>query len=73
MTEQNKCPFNRTAGGGTSNNDWWPNQLRVDILRQHSPASSPMGGNFNYAEEFKSLDLNALKKDLSELMTDSKD
>jgi len=73
MTENNKCPFNHTAGGGTSNQDWWPNQLPLDILRQHSYKSSPMDKDFNYAEEFKSLDFAALKKDLHELMTDSKD
>jgi len=69
----NKCPFNHTAGGGTANQDWWPNQLRLDILRQHSSNSSPMDEDFNYAEEFKSLDLEAVKKDLRELMTDSQD
>ncbi|MEQ8417473.1 MAG: catalase/peroxidase HPI [Imperialibacter sp.] len=72
------CPFlngelNQTAGGGTSNRDWWPNQLKVNILRQHSSLSDPMGESFNYAEEFKSLDLKALKKDLTALMTDSQD
>jgi catalase-peroxidase len=72
------CPFlngelNQTAGGGTSNRDWWPNQLKVNILRQHSSLSDPMGEGFNYAEEFKSLDLQALKKDLHALMTDSQD
>ncbi|MEQ8535421.1 MAG: peroxidase family protein, partial [Imperialibacter sp.] len=72
------CPFlngelNQTAGGGTSNSDWWPNQLKVNILRQHSSLSDPMGEDFNYAEEFKSLDLKALKKDLTALMTDSQD
>jgi len=73
MAENNKCPFNHTAGGGTSNRDWWPNQLRLDILRQHSSKSNPMGEDFNYAKEFKSLDLDAVKKDLRELMTASKD
>ncbi|CAD5254940.1 MULTISPECIES: catalase/peroxidase HPI [unclassified Imperialibacter] len=72
------CPFlngelNQTAGGGTANSDWWPNQLKVNILRQHSSLSDPMGEDFNYAEEFKSLDLKALKKDLTALMTDSQD
>ena len=61
------------AGGGTSNRDWWPNQLRLDILHQHSSKSNPMGEDFNYAEEFKSLDLAAVKKDLAALMTDSQD
>ena len=73
MTENNKCPINHTAGGGTSNQDWWPNQLRVDILRQHSSKSNPMGEDFNYAEAFKSLDLDAVKQDLHELMTDSQE
>ena len=73
MTDDSKCPVNHTAGGGTSNRDWWPNQLRLDILRQHSSKSDPMGEDFNYAEEFKSLDLAAVKKDLSALMTDSQE
>ncbi len=72
-----KCPFhngsmkNNVGGGGTKNRDWWPNQLRVHILRQHSSLSSPMDKDFNYAEAFKSLDLEAVKKDLHVLMTDS--
>ncbi|MET0072177.1 MAG: catalase/peroxidase HPI [Candidatus Thiodiazotropha sp.] len=70
---ENKCPFHHTAGGGTSNRDWWPNQLRLDILRQHSSKSDPMGEDFNYAEAFKSLDLKEVKKDLWELMTDSQE
>ncbi|NIT41785.1 MAG: hypothetical protein GTN46_09930, partial [Gammaproteobacteria bacterium] len=70
------CPVtgganNPTAGRGTSNRDWWPNQLNLNILHQHSPKSNPMGEDFNYAEEFKKLDLEALKKDLYALMTDS--
>jgi len=69
----NKCPFNHTAGGGMSNRDWWPNQLRLDILRQHSAKSNPMDEDFNYAEEFKSLDLDSVKRDLHELMTDSQE
>ena len=69
----NKCPMHHTAGGGTSNRDWWPNQLNLDILRQHSTKSNPMGEVFNYAEEFKRLDLDAVKKDLHDLMTDSQD
>jgi len=69
----NKCPFHHTAGGGKSNRDWWPNQLRLEILRQHSSQSDPMDEDFNYAEAFKSLDLDAVKKDLHELMTDSQD
>src|SRR5260370_24539243 len=66
-----KCPFSHTAGGGTSNRDWWPNQLRLDLLHQHSSKSDPMGEDFDYAKEFKSLDFAALKKDLAALMTDS--
>jgi catalase-peroxidase len=73
MTTDTKCPFPHTAGGGTSNRDWWPNQLRLDILHQHSSKSNPMDGDFNYAKEFKSLDYKALKKDLASLMTDSQD
>ena len=61
------------AGSGTSNRDWWPNQLNLNILHQHSSLSNPMGEEFNYAEEFKKLDLEAVKKDLYALMTDSKD
>jgi catalase-peroxidase len=63
----------RITGRGTSNRDWWPNQLRLDILHQHSSKSNPMGEDFNYAEEFKSLDLAAVKKDLAALMIDSQD
>ncbi len=73
MSTESKRSSNHGAGGGTSNRDWWPNQLRLDILHQHSSKSNPMGGDFNYAEEFKSLDLKAVKKDLSELMTRSQD
>ena len=62
-----------TAGGGMSNQDWWPNQLKLDILHQHSSLSNPMDDDFNYAEAFKSLDLKAVKKDLSAVMTDSQD
>nr|WP_295376153.1 catalase/peroxidase HPI [Pseudoxanthomonas sp.] len=69
--ETAKCPFNHSVGGGTSNRDWWPNQLRVDLLHQHSSKSDPMDKDFNYAEAFKSLDYDALKKDLAALMTDS--
>ena len=68
-----KCPFHHTAGGGMSNRDWWPHRLNLDILRQHSSKSNPMGEDFNYAKEFKSLDLEAVKKDLHALMTDSQD
>ncbi|NIN35670.1 MAG: catalase-peroxidase, partial [Gammaproteobacteria bacterium] len=70
---ESKCPMHHSAGGGTSNQDWWPNQLKLDILRQHSNKSNPMGEEFNYTEEFKSLDYDALKKDLTDLMTDSQD
>ncbi|WP_420320665.1 catalase/peroxidase HPI [Flagellimonas sp.] len=75
---ESKCPFmtgalKHGAGGGTSNRDWWPNQLPLNILRQHSSLSNPMDEDFNYAAEFKSLDLEAIKKDLYELMTDSQD
>lgn len=76
--EQNtngKCPFpgHGKAGGGTQNSGWWPNQLKVKILRQNSSLSNPMGEEFNYAQEFKGLDLNALKTDIRTLMTDSQD
>ncbi len=73
MSTEAKCPFVHKSGSGTSNRDWWPNQLRLEILHQHSPQSNPMGAGFNYAEEFKSLDLAAVKKDLTALMTDSQD
>jgi catalase-peroxidase len=68
-----RCPIDHTAGGGTSNRDWWPNQLRLDLLRQHSSLSNPMGESFDYVKEFKTLDLGAVKKDLRALMTDSQD
>jgi catalase-peroxidase len=73
-----KCPFHggaikQTAGGGTRNRDWWPNQLKLNILRQHSTLSNPMDQAFNYAKEFKSLDLKAVKKDIVDLMTTSQD
>lgn len=68
-----KCPFHQTAGGGTTNRDWWPKQLRLDLLSQHSAKSDPMGADFDYAEEFRKLDYAALKKDLAALMTDSQD
>lgn len=68
-----KCPFHQPAGGGTQNQDWWPNQLKLNILRQHSSLSNPMSEDFDYAKEFKSLDLAALKKDLHALMTDSQE
>ena len=73
MSTEAKCPFNHAAGGGTTNRDWWPKQLRLDLLAQHSHKSNPMDKGFNYAQAFKSLDLTALKKDLAALMTDSQD
>ena len=78
MNSQSKCPFSGvaqkfTAGSGTSNRDWWPNQLNLKILHQHSPQSNPMGESFKYAEAFKSLDLDAVKRDIFELMTTSQD
>src|SRR5512139_2803631 len=78
MSEDSKCPVTGRSGGtsagrGTSNRDWWPNQLKLEILHQHSPKSNPMGPEFNYAREFRKLDLAALKKDLAALMTDSQD
>jgi catalase-peroxidase len=75
MSTESKCPFNHgaAAGGGTANRDWWPNQLKVELLHQHSSKSDPMGADFDYAKEFKSLDYAALKKDLAALMTDSQD
>ena len=73
QTSESKCPFNHSAGGGTTNNDWWPNRLKVELLHQHSSKSDPLGGEFDYAEEFKSLDLAAVKADLTALMTDSQD
>src|SRR5689334_18443685 len=66
-----KCPFNHAAGGGTGSRDWWPSQLRLDLLYQHSARSNPMGEGFDYAKEFRSLDFAALKADLAALMTDS--
>ena len=76
--KESKCPVTggahkRTTNSGTSNRDWWPNQLNLKILHQHSPMSNPMGEDFNYAEEFKKLDLEAVKKDLYALMTDSQE
>ena len=73
MSTEAKCPFNPAAVSGTTNRDWWPNQLHLEILRQHSALTNPMGEDFDYTEEFKSLDLAAVKKDLLALMTDSQD
>jgi catalase-peroxidase len=72
MSNESKCPFH-PAATGTTNRDWWPNQLRLDLLSQHSEKSNPLGRKFNYREEFKKLDFKALKKDLLAMMTDSKD
>jgi catalase-peroxidase len=70
-----ECPMKaaNVAGGGTRNADWWPNELKTNILRQHDPRQNPLGESFNYAEEFKKLDYQALKKDITALMTDSQD
>ena len=70
VKEESKCPFTgatskKTAGAGQTNQDWWPNQLKLNILRQNSSLSNPMGESFNYAEEFKSLDLDAVKNDFA--------
>src|SRR5258706_11238814 len=66
-----ECPFNHIAGVGRTNRDWWPNQLRLEVLHQHSSKSDPTDKGFSYAKAFKSLDYKALKKDLNKLMTDS--
>ena len=78
MSNESKCPFAaqhgaRTTASMQSNSDWWPNRLNIGILHQHSAKSNPLGANFNYAEAFKKLDLAAVKKDLTALMTDSQD
>jgi catalase-peroxidase len=73
MSNASKCPFNHTAGSGPSEKDWWPNRLNLKILHQHSTKSDPMAEDFNYADAFNSLDLNAVKQDLHALMTDSQD
>ena len=78
MSDSGKCPFTGTSGSttavrGTSNRDWWPNQLNLGILHQHTPAGNPLGPDFDYAEEFQKLDLAALKQDLVALMTDSQE
>ncbi|MCP8348434.1 catalase/peroxidase HPI [Pseudomonas sp. FBF18] len=73
MATESKCPFNHAAGGGTTNRDWWPNQLNLKILHQHAPQADPLGEGFDYAQAFKSLDFQALKQDLTALMTDSQD
>src|SRR6478672_5911648 len=78
MTTEAKCPFSGGAGkpmsaGALTNSGWWPNQLKLNVLHQHSTKSNPMGEQFDYAKEFKSLDLNAVIQDLHALMTDSQD
>ena len=80
MTTESQCPFHQgknsetaAEGNGTTNKDWWPNQLRVDLLSQHNSKSNPQDAGFNYAEEFKKLDYEGLKRDLRLLMTDSQD
>ena len=83
MSTESKCPFHATngngskahhaSGGGTTNQDWWPNRLKVELLHQHSSKSNPMGEEFDYAKEFQSLDYAALKKDIAALMTDSQE
>src|SRR5437868_8321557 len=73
MSTEAKCPVHHSTNSGPSNRDWWPNQLPLDLLHQHSSKSNPMGEDFDYAKEFKSLDLTAVKKDLAALMTDSQD
>ncbi|EKT4467145.1 catalase/peroxidase HPI [Pseudomonas putida] len=73
MSNESKCPFHQTAGGGTSNRDWWPDQLNLRILHQHSSKSDPMDPDFDYAKAFRQLDFQALKQDLRALMTDSQD
>jgi len=77
-SSESKCPFHngasrQSAGGGTQNRDWWPNKLNLNILRQHSSLADPMDEDFDYAEEFKKLDLPAVKQDIYDLMTDSQD
>jgi len=73
MSTEAKCPFNHTPGKGRSNRDWWPNQLAVELLHQHSSKSDPMGQAFDYAKEFNSVDYKALKEDIAKVMTDSQD
>ncbi len=73
MSTEDECPMRHTAGGGTSIRDWWPNELKLELLSQHSEKSNPMGEDFNYAKEFKTLDLATVKKDLAALMNESQD
>ena len=72
MSSESKCPFH-AAGTGKTNDDWWPKQLRLDLLNQHSSRSNPLPAGFDYPAEFAKLDYHALKKDLRALMTDSQD
>jgi len=71
MSSEAKCPFTHTASSVRSNRDWWPNQLNLRILHEHSPLSDPMGTGFNYAKTFKSLDLAAVRQSLSECCDDA--
>ena len=73
MDSEQKCPVAGNAPTSTSNRDWWPNQLNLQVLHQNPPAGNPMGEEFNYAEEFKKLDLDALKKDIEAMLTTSQD
>src|SRR5271155_4432176 len=73
MSTEAKCPFNHAAGGGTTIQDWWPSQVKLELLHQHSSKSNPMSEDFDYAKEFESLDLAVVKKDLAALMIDSQD
>src|SRR5258708_12269564 len=73
MDNEKKCPFPGSAQGGTSNRDWWPNQLNVKMLHQNPPMGDPMGAAFDYAKEFKTLDLAAVKKDIEAVMTPAQD
>ena len=71
MSNESKCPFSAKSLSGRSNQDWWPNQLNLKALHQRPPAGDPMGTEFDYAQEFKTLDLDAVKKDIAQLMTES--
>ena len=73
MDSEKKCPFTGKVHRGTSNQDWWPNQLNVQVLHQNPPMGDPMGADFDYAAEFKTLDLDALRKDIEAVMTTSQD
>src|ERR1700681_3887919 len=73
MDNETKCPFSGRAHSGTSNRDWWPNQLNLNVLHRNPPQGDPMGAQFDYAKEFKTLDLDALKKDIEQVMTTSQD